>query len=84
MKPAPASETPGGSTRAGLGGLRVALICPLALLLLWWLAFDAQWVSQKLLPSPWSTPGPSTALRNLERCERYSSPIRRAVAARRP
>lgn len=55
MNPGPASDTPGGGTRAGLGGLRVALIGPLTLLLLWWLAFDAQWVSQKLLPSPWST-----------------------------
>lgn len=38
-----------------LARLRVALIGPLALLLLWWLAFDAQWVSHKLLPSPWAT-----------------------------
>lgn len=50
-----ASDVSSGGARAGFGGLRVALIGPVALLALWWLAFDAQWVSQKLLPSPWST-----------------------------
>ena len=50
-----ATEAPSGGARAGFPGLGVALIGPAALLVLWWLAFDAQWVSQKLLPSPWST-----------------------------
>ena len=44
-----------GSLAPRLARLRVALIGPLALLLIWWLAFDAQWVSHKLLPSPWAT-----------------------------
>src|ERR687885_512543 len=35
--------------------LRIALIGPVLLIAAWWLAFDAQWVSQKLLPSPLST-----------------------------
>lgn len=42
-------------TMAGFSRLRTALIGPLALVAVWWLAFDAQWVSQKLLPSPWAT-----------------------------
>jgi NitT/TauT family transport system permease protein len=50
-----AAEAPSDGARAGFPGLGVALIGPAALLVLWWLAFDAQWVSQKLLPSPWST-----------------------------
>ena len=45
----------GGGLARRLARLRVALIGPLALLLIWWLAFDAQWVSHKLLPSPWAT-----------------------------
>ena len=44
-----------GGLAPRLARLRVALIGPLALLLIWWLAFDAQWVSHKLLPSPWAT-----------------------------
>ena len=35
--------------------LKVAVIGPVVLIAAWWLAFDAQWVSHKLLPSPWST-----------------------------
>ena len=51
-----AAEAGGGSGVAPrLARLRVALIGPLALLLVWWLAFDAQWISHKLLPSPWAT-----------------------------
>lgn len=34
---------------------KLALIGPLALLLLWWAASSAQWVSPKLLPDPFST-----------------------------
>lgn len=49
-----ASEQVAGAT-AGLSRLRTALIGPFALVVVWWLAFDAQWVSQKLLPSPWAT-----------------------------
>lgn len=49
-----ASEQVAGAT-AGFSRLRTALIGPLALVAVWWLAFDAQWVSQKLLPSPWAT-----------------------------
>lgn len=48
------SEQVAGAT-AGFSRLRTALIGPLALVAVWWLAFDAQWVSQKLLPSPWAT-----------------------------
>ena len=44
-----------GGIALRLARLRLALIGPLALLLVWWLAFDAQWVSHKLLPSPWAT-----------------------------
>jgi NitT/TauT family transport system permease protein len=43
----------GGS--GALARLRIVLVGPLLLVGVWWLAFDAQWVSQKLLPSPWST-----------------------------
>lgn len=51
-----AAEAGGGSGIAPrLARWRVALIGPFALLLVWWLAFDAQWVSHKLLPSPWAT-----------------------------
>ena len=50
-----AAEAPSGGARARFPGLGVALVGPVTLLALWWLAFDAQWVSQKLLPSPWST-----------------------------
>lgn len=35
--------------------LKVAFIGPVLLVAVWWIAFDAQWVSHKLLPSPWST-----------------------------
>ena len=49
------SDAPSGSGRTGFGRLQIALIGPAVLLAAWWLAFDAQWVSQKLLPSPWST-----------------------------
>ncbi|HEX9811057.1 MAG TPA: ABC transporter permease [Burkholderiales bacterium] len=35
--------------------LQAALLGPILLLLLWWIAFEAQWVSYKLLPSPWAT-----------------------------
>ena len=37
------------------GAVPITVIGPVLLLLVWWLAFDAQWVSHKLLPSPWST-----------------------------
>src|SRR6266404_3213574 len=50
-----AAAADGGGLAPRLARLRVALIGPLALLLIWWLAFDAQWVSHKLLPSPWAT-----------------------------
>ncbi|HZN27683.1 MAG TPA: ABC transporter permease [Burkholderiales bacterium] len=33
----------------------IAFVGPVLLLAVWWLAFDAQWVNHKLLPSPWST-----------------------------
>ena len=36
-------------------GVSIAFIGPALLLAAWWLAFDAQWVSHKLLPSPWAT-----------------------------
>ncbi|MBX9812444.1 MAG: ABC transporter permease [Burkholderiales bacterium] len=47
-------EQTAGAT-AGFSRLRTVLIGPLALVAVWWLAFDAQWVSHKLLPSPWTT-----------------------------
>ena len=44
-----------GSLNTGISRLTIALIGPALLIAVWWLAFDAQWVSQKLLPSPWAT-----------------------------
>ena len=50
-----ADTAPDTASRAGVSRLGVAFIGPIALLAVWWLAFEAQWVSQKLLPSPWAT-----------------------------
>jgi ABC-type nitrate/sulfonate/bicarbonate transport system permease component len=49
------SDTRSTHVRAMFARVNVALIGPLFLIAVWWLAFDAQWVSQKLLPGPWST-----------------------------
>lgn len=35
--------------------LQFALVGPALLIGVWWIAFDAQWVSAKLLPGPWTT-----------------------------
>ena len=55
LRPAIAVPQQAGVGVAGFSRLRTVLIGPLALVAVWWLAFDAQWVSQKLLPSPWAT-----------------------------
>ena len=50
-----ASDAVASGGSGGIPRLHLAFIGPLVLIGAWWLAFDAQWVSQKLLPSPWST-----------------------------
>lgn len=55
LRPGIAAEPAAGGVATGFSRLKAALIGPLALIVVWWLAFDAQWVSQKLLPSPWQT-----------------------------
>lgn len=50
-----AGRAPSRTLLTLLTRLQTVLIGPALLVALWWLAFDAQWVSAKLLPSPWST-----------------------------
>jgi NitT/TauT family transport system permease protein len=50
-----ADAAPDTVPRTGVSRLGMAFIGPIALLVVWWLAFEAHWVSQKLLPSPWAT-----------------------------
>jgi len=38
-------------------GLSLTLLGPVLLILFWWLAAEANWVNERLLPGPWSTFG---------------------------